>query len=326
MATAYKDAGVDIHAGYEVVSRIKKHVKKTVRPGVMGSIGAFGGLFSLNEMGMGNLKEPVLVSGTDSVGSKVKLAVELDRHDTIGIDVVAMCVNDIVTAGAEPLFFLDYIGCGSVDPAQIEDIVKGVSEGCVQAGCALVGGETAEIAGLYAKEDYDLAGFAVGIVEKKDIIDGTNIVDEDLLVGLPSSGLHSNGFSLVRKIISDAGLNVHELKDILLEPTKIYVKTILTLLKEVEIKGIAHITGGGLIENIPRIMPVGLGAEITKNSWEIPEIFNILKTHGNIAEEEMYNIFNMGVGMVLVVSPQDAKKIDAPVIGKVIKGEGLTFG
>ena len=323
MEITYKDAGVDIHAGYEAVARIKKHVDRTVRPGVMGSIGSFGGLFDLSKV---SASDSVLVSGTDSVGSKVKLAVDMGKHDTIGIDVVAMCVNDIITLGAEPLFFLDYIGCGKVDPSHIEDIVKGVSEGCIQAGCALIGGETAEIAELYAEGDYDLAGFAVGAVNKNNIITGEHIKPYDLLVGLPSSGLHSNGFSLVRKIVADAGLSLNEIGDTLLTPTTIYVETIRALLKkQVNIKGIANITGGGFIENIPRIMPKGLGAEINKGSWEVHEIFGILKKHGNITDEEMYNVFNMGIGMVLAVEPQDAPKIDAPVIGKVIEKEGVHF-
>ena len=322
MSVAYKNAGVDIHAGYEAVSRMKKHIIKTNRPGVMGSIGAFGGLFDLSAV---SVTDPVLVSGTDSVGSKVKLAVNIGRHDTVGIDVVAMCVNDIITTGAEPLFFLDYIGCGKVIPAQIEDIVKGVSEGCVQAGCALIGGETAEISDLYAEDDYDLAGFAVGVVSKNAIITGERIQNGDLIVGLPSSGLHSNGFSLVRKIVKEAKLPINDLKDTLLEPTRIYVKTIKSLLKKADIKGIANITGGGFIENIPRIIPEGLGVEIKIGSWDIHDIFGLLQTHGKISDTEMYNVFNMGIGMVLAVSPSEAAKIDAPVIGKVIRGDGLSL-
>lgn len=322
MSAAYKNAGVDIHAGYEAVSRMKKHIIKTDRPGVLGSIGAFGGLFDLNAI---SVTDPVLVSGTDSVGSKVKLAVDIGKHDTVGIDVVAMCVNDIITTGAEPLFFLDYIGCGKVIPAQIEDIVKGVSEGCVQAGCALIGGETAEISDLYAEDDYDLAGFAVGVVSKNAIITGERIQNGDLIVGLPSSGLHSNGFSLVRKIVKEAKIPMNDLKDTLLEPTRIYVKTIKSLLKKADIKGIANITGGGFIENIPRIIPEGLGVEIKIGSWDIHDIFGLLQTHGKISDTEMYNVFNMGIGMVLAVSPSEAAKIDAPVIGKVIRGEGLSL-
>ena len=335
MATAYKNAGVDIHAGYEAVSLIKKHVDKTKRPGVMGTIGAFGGLFDLSAI---SVKEPVLVSGTDSVGSKVKLAVDMNKHDTIGIDVVAMCVNDIITLGAQPLFFLDYIGCGRVDPKQVESIVKGVSEGCVQAGCAIVGGETAEIAGLYAQDDYDLAGFAVGVVEKSEIITCENITEGDIIIGLASSGLHSNGFSLVRKIVAENGLSLDKVYDgfeaplgeVLLTPTRIYVKTIMDVLKGVNVKGIANITGGGFIENIPRIMPKGLGAKINKSTWTVPEVFNFLQRHGQVSEEEMYNVFNMGISMILAVSPEDAEKTialaqEGIVMGKVISGEGVSF-
>jgi len=335
MAAAYKDAGVDIHAGYEAVSLMRKHIEKTMRPGVMGTIGAFGGLFDLSAV---SVKEPVLVSGTDSVGSKVKLAVDMNKHDTIGIDVVAMCVNDIITLGAQPLFFLDYIGCGRVDPKQIEGIVKGVSEGCVQAGCGLIGGETAEIAGLYAEDDYDLAGFAVGVVEKSEIINGENITEGDVIIGLDSSGLHSNGFSLVRKIVADSGLSLDKVYDgfdvplgeVLLTPTRIYVKTIMDVLKGVKVKGIANITGGGFIENIPRVMPKGLGAKIDKSTWTVPEVFNFLQRHGQVSEKEMYNVFNMGISMILVVSPEDAEKTialaqEGAIIGKVISGEGVCF-
>jgi len=335
MAAAYKDAGVDIHAGYEAVSLMRKHIEKTMRPGVMGTIGAFGGLFDLSAV---SVKEPVLVSGTDSVGSKVKLAVDMNKHDTIGIDVVAMCVNDIITLGAQPLFFLDYIGCGRVDPKQIEGIVKGVSEGCVQAGCGLIGGETAEIAGLYAEDDYDLAGFAVGVVEKSEIINGENITEGDVIIGLDSSGLHSNGFSLVRKIVADNNLDLNKVYDgfdaplgeVLLTPTRIYVKTIMDVLKGVKVKGIANITGGGFIENIPRVMPKDLGAKIDKSTWTVPEVFNFLQRHGQISEKEMYNVFNMGISMILVVSPEDAEKTialaqEGVIIGKVISGEGVCF-
>jgi len=335
MAVAYKNAGVDIHAGYEAVSRMKKHVEKTMRPGMMGTIGAFGGLFDLSAV---SVKEPVLVSGTDSVGSKVKLAIDMDKHDTVGIDVVAMCVNDIITLGAQPLFFLDYIGCGHVDPRHIEDVVKGVSEGCVQAGCGIVGGETAEIAGLYADKDYDLAGFAVGVVEKSEIITGEHITEGDVIIGLASSGLHSNGYSLVRKIIADNKLHLDKVYDgfseslgaVLLAPTRIYVKVIMDLLNgwkedkaaEMKIKGIANITGGGFIENIPRIFPrgKGLAAEINKGAWKVPEIFTFLQRYGQVSETEMYNVFNMGISMVLVVSPQDVEKTIA------LAGEGVVMG
>ena len=360
MAEAYKNAGVDIHAGYEAVSLIKKHIKSTNRTGVMGNIGAFGGLFDLSAIAA--KKEPVLVSGTDGVGTKLKLAFDLDRHDTIGIDAVAMCVNDIISLGAEPLFFLDYIACDAVRPKQIEAIVKGISEGCKQSNCALVGGETAEMHGMYNPGEYDIAGFAVGIAEKSELITGENIKEGDLIIGLPSSGVHSNGFSLIRKIILDKNLSLEKdkigvskvdgvkvdgvkidemsLGEVLLTPTKIYVKTVLTLLETIKIKGIAHITGGGFIENIPRILPDGLSAQIKKGSWHIPEIFPFLQEHGQIPEEEMYNIFNMGVGMVLVISPdenmdeanikdhvnlKDRINLKNHIIGKVVTGSGVHF-
>ncbi|MCL2015254.1 MAG: phosphoribosylformylglycinamidine cyclo-ligase [Defluviitaleaceae bacterium] len=344
MSDTYKDAGVDINAGYEVVARIKKHIEKTKRLGVMGNIGSFGGFFDLSALAV---KEPVLVSGTDSVGSKVKLAIELNQHGTIGIDVVAMCVNDILVQGAEPLFFLDYIGCGKVAPATIETIVKGVTDGCIQANCALVGGETAEIASLYANEDYDLVGCAVGVVEKSKIITGENILADDLVIGLPATGVHSNGFSLMRKIIEQNALKLSQiypeistkktLGEILLTPTKIYFETIKELLKKLPIKGMAHITGGGFIENIPRILPAGLGVEITEGSWETLPIFNFLQEKGRISKMEMYNIFNMGIGMVAVVSAEDVKKqlcsgnsdnfnsTNYPIIGRVVKGKGCYF-
>ncbi|MCL1986348.1 MAG: phosphoribosylformylglycinamidine cyclo-ligase [Firmicutes bacterium] len=337
MAKSYKNAGVDIHAGYEVVARIKQHTDKTQRQGAMGGIGLFGGLFDLSTL---QLNEPVLVSGTDSVGSKVKLAIQLQKHDTIGIDVVAMCVNDIITQGAEPLFFLDYIGCGKVVPSNIEEIVKGVADGCVQANCTLVGGETAEIAGLYAAEDYDLVGCAVGALEKSQLITGENIAENDIVIGLPSTGVHSNGFSLVRKIIAENSLNLDiaydgltaPLGETLLTPTKIYVADVLNLLKKIQIKGMAHITGGGFIENIPRILPKGLGVAIAKGSWRVLPIFNFLQVQGQIPEDEMYNIFNMGIGMAIVVSVKDAEKLvsnnyveNAAIIGRVVKGEGCNF-
>jgi len=337
MADAYKSAGVDIEAGYEAVARMKKHVQKTMRPGVMGAVGGFGGLFDLGAV---SVKEPVLVSGTDGVGTKLKLAFAMERHDTIGIDAVAMCVNDIVTQGAQPLFFLDYIACGKLDPKRIEAIVKGVSEGCVQAGCALLGGETAEMPGMYAEDEYDIAGFAVGVVEKKGIVTGESITEGDVLVGFASSGTHSNGYSLIKKIVTDNGLSLdaaydgfdRPLGEVLLTPTRIYVKTILDILAEVQIKGMAHITGGGFIENIPRAIPKGLGALVEKSSWKVPGIFPFLQNHGRIQEEEMYNVFNMGIGMVLVVKERDVSAVVAKagsdcafVIGKVVSGEGVTF-
>ena len=367
MSQQYKEAGVDIHAGYEAVSRIKSHVERTNTPGVMGHLGGFGGMFDLS---VGNYREPVLVSGTDGVGTKLLLAFELNKHDTIGIDVVAMCVNDIVTGGAKPLFFLDYIACGKLEPEQIEAIVSGVSEGCVQAGCALVGGETAEMPGMYKDNEYDIAGFSVGVVEKSRIVTGQEIGVGDVLIGCSSSGAHSNGFSLIRKIIADANLSLDKvyeglnktLGEELLTPTRIYVQPILELLEgdtnslfpENElhedsyyeenflsrtseaspIKGMAHITGGGFYENIPRILPTGLGAKLRKGSWSIPPIFKFLQEKGNLSDEEMYNVFNMGIGMVLVVDKDVASKrveslnelgVEASIIGEVIEGEGLEF-
>ena len=323
MSEAYKQSGVDIVAGYEAVSRMKTHVAKTARKGLMGAIGGFGGMFDLSEL---NMKAPVLVSGTDGVGSKLKLAFELNVHDTIGIDLVAMCVNDIIVQGAEPLFFLDYIGINKVDPVQVEAIVKGVAEGCIQAGCALVGGETAELPDFYSIGEYDLAGFAVGAVEKANLITGAGITGGDVLVGIASSGVHSNGFSLIRKIARGA-----DLKNTLLTPTKIYVKPILAALKQVKIKGMAHITGGGFIENIPRMMPKGCTAIVKKGTWEIPDIFPVLQGKGNIPPDEMYNVFNMGIGMVLAVAPGDAATLidvlksqgeAAYQIGEVAQGMG----
>jgi len=311
MSEAYKKAGVDIEAGYEVVSRMKSHVARTARAGLMSSIGGFGGLFDLSAL---HVKQPVLVSGTDGVGTKLKLAFELNCHDTIGIDAVAMCVNDIVTQGAEPLFFLDYIATGKLDPAQIEDIIKGISEGCVQSGCALIGGETAEMPGMYQDGEYDIAGFSVGVVEKQEIITGAAITGGNVLVGIASSGVHSNGFSLVRKVV--AGLDLGKthfgdksLGEALLTPTKIYVKPILHAVKQVKIKGMAHITGGGFIENIPRMLPEGLAAVVKQGTWDIPEIFPFFQKQGGLNEMEMYNVFNMGIGMVLAVAPADAQKL-----------------
>ncbi|KAA0546367.1 phosphoribosylformylglycinamidine cyclo-ligase [Bacillus sp. BGMRC 2118] len=341
MSISYRDAGVDIEAGYEAVARMKKHVDRTKRNGVLSSIGGFGGMFDLSSL---NLKEPVLVSGTDGVGTKLMLAFMMDQHDTIGIDAVAMCVNDIVVQGAEPLFFLDYIACGKAKPEKIEDIVNGISEGCVQAGCALVGGETAEMPGMYDEDEYDLAGFAVGAVEKSNIITGETIKPGDCLIGLASNGLHSNGFSLVRKILLEkAGYSVTDrvegldtsLGEELLKPTKIYVKPILHVLNTYKIKGMAHITGGGFIENIPRMLPNGCGAEIDHGSWPIPSIFTILQRESTLKQEEMFNIFNMGIGMVLAVAEEDLVNIikeletqgeKAYIIGRVKSGTGVTFG
>lgn len=333
MSEAYRSAGVNIEAGYEAVNRMKTHVAKTARSGLMSSIGGFGGLFDLSKL---KLKKPVLVSGTDGVGTKLKLAFDLNIHDTIGIDAVAMCVNDIITQGAEPLFFLDYIATSKVKPEQIESIVKGIAEGCVQAGCALIGGETAEMPDIYQSGEYDIAGFAVGAVEKSALITGENISEGDILVGISSSGVHSNGFSLIRKTIGSLPLNKayfgnETLGEVLLTPTKIYVKSILKALTQVKIKGMSHITGGGFIENIPRMMPKDHTAIIRKGTWDIPEIFQMLESHGNIPQDEMYNVFNMGIGMVLAVAPEDATKLvavldfheeKAQIIGEVVKGMG----
>jgi phosphoribosylformylglycinamidine cyclo-ligase len=340
MAESYKKAGVDIHAGYEAVTRIKKHVARTTIPGVMGGLGGFGGLFDLSAAG--KYDEPVLVSGTDGVGTKLMLAFELNKHDTIGIDAVAMCANDIITVGAKPLFFLDYIACGKVIPEIMEDIIAGVSEGCVQSGCALIGGEMAEHPGMMPETEYDIAGFCVGIVEKKKMITGETIKEGDILIGLASSGVHSNGFSLIRKIIKDNNLDLKKtypgfekpLGEILLTPTKLYVNTVLKLCENTGIKGMANITGGGFIENIPRILPKGLGANISKNSWEVPHIFRFLQEQGNIPQEEMFNLYNMGIGMVIAAAPQDANKISETlkscgepfhVIGAVEPGDGVWF-
>ena len=340
MAQHYEASGVNLEAGYEVVSRIKKHVASTNRFGCMGGIGSFGGMFDLGALGM---KHPVLVSGTDGVGTKLKLAFAMHKNDTVGIDAVAMCVNDVLAQGAEPLIFLDYVAVGKNEPAVVEDIVAGVAEGCRQAGCALVGGETAEMPGMYDPEEYDIAGFTVGAVEKDNLIDGSLVAENDVLVGIPSSGVHSNGFSLVRKIIADANLDLHtvypELGDlplgnVLLTPTVIYVKPVLDLMKKVSVHGVAHITGGGFDENIPRILPEGLGAEIVPGSWNILPIFRFLEKHGEIPHREMFNIFNMGIGMVLAVSPADADAaiaslresgLEPSVIGKVVKGTGVSF-
>nr|WP_295975144.1 phosphoribosylformylglycinamidine cyclo-ligase [uncultured Bacillus sp.] len=315
MAKAYEQAGVNIEAGYEAVARMKKHVQKTMRAGVLGGLGGFGGMFDLSTL---NLKEPVLVSGTDGVGTKLMLAFMMDRHDTIGIDAVAMCVNDIVVQGAEPIYFLDYIACGKADPVKIEAIVKGVADGCEQAGCALVGGETAEMPGMYSEEEYDLAGFSVGACEKSAMITGQDIKAGDVLIGLASSGIHSNGYSLVRKIFfKDAGMNVQDyvkelgctLGEELLKPTKIYVKPILEALTKFSLKGLAHITGGGFIENIPRMLPAGLGAQLSEDKWEVPAVFNLMQSLGKLDRLDMYNTFNMGTGMVIAVDEKDAEAV-----------------
>jgi len=310
----YKDAGVDINAGYEVIKRIKSHVESTKTPGVIGSIGAFSGLFKPE---LSQMKEPLLVSATDGVGTKVKLAIELDKHDTIGIDLVAMSVNDLICCGARPLFFLDYLALNKVVPEMVEKVVAGIAVGCKEAGCALVGGETAEMTDLYKEGDYDLAGFAVGVVDKEKVIDGSKVTNGDVLVGLPSSGLHSNGYSLARKILKKEDYPE------LLTPTKIYVKEILGYLdKGLEIKAIANITGGGLYENVERVLKDDLDTVIDPAGWEVPDIFNKLQTAGKIELKEMFSTFNMGIGMVVVVKEDDAEDIKGIVIGKIVEGTG----
>lgn len=328
---AYAQSGVDVEAGYEVVERIKKHVARTERLGVMGALGGFGGMFDLTKL---DVKEPVLVSGTDGVGTKLMLAIQYDKHDTIGQDCVAMCVNDIIAAGAEPLYFLDYIAIGKNEPAKLEQVVAGVAEGCVQAGCSLIGGETAEMPGMYGEDDYDLAGFAVGIAEKSQIIDGSKVQEGDILLGLASSGIHSNGYSLVRRVFADVSgdallpeLNGRALKDVLLEPTRIYVQQVLPLVKAGLVNGIAHITGGGFIENVPRMFADNLAAEIEEDKIPVLPIFTALETYGQIKHEEMFEIFNMGIGMVLAVSPEQVEKVRELVdeevyeIGRIITKE-----
>ena len=340
MAESYEKAGVNLEAGYEVVRRIKSHVASTARTGVMGNIGSFGGMFDLSSL---NMKEPVLVSGTDGVGTKLKLAFALDRHDTIGIDAVAMCVNDVLAQGAEPLFFLDYVAVGHNEPWKVEAIVSGVAEGCRQAGCALVGGETAEMPGMYSDGEYDIAGFTVGAVEKSKLIDGSKVKAGDVLVGIASSGIHSNGFSLVRKIFADNSLDLsasypeldgRSLGDVALTPTKIYVKQVLDVIRQCDVHGVAHITGGGFDENIPRILHEGQGIEIREGSWEILPIFRFLEKYGKIAHREMFNIFNMGIGMVLALNASESQKaIDilashgerASVIGSVTAVPGVSI-
>jgi phosphoribosylformylglycinamidine cyclo-ligase len=296
----YKDAGVNIKEGYETVSKIKKYAQKTYNDGVLNNLGSFAGMFA-----MGNYKNPILVSGTDGVGTKLAIAFKMKKYDTVGIDCVAMCVNDILCHGAKPLFFLDYMACGKLDSETASQIVKGVSEGCIQSGSALIGGETAEMPGFYKDGDYDLAGFSVGIVERDEIIDGSKIEDKDVLIGIASSGVHSNGFSLVRKLIPDIDIdNGKKIGEVLLAPTKIYVKPVLKLIENFEIRGMAHVTGGGFYENIPRMFKGDFTAVINKNSYEIPEIFKYLMSLG-VKEEDMYNTFNMGIGFVLCVKAED---------------------
>ena len=337
MAQHYEAAGVNLEAGYEVVSRIKSHVKSTMRFGSMGNIGSFGGMFDLSAL---HVKEPILVSGTDGVGTKLKIAFAMDKHDTIGIDAVAMCVNDVLAQGAEPLIFLDYVAVGHNVPAKIESIVAGVAEGCRQAGCALVGGETAEMPGMYGDGEYDIAGYTTGVVEKSKLIDGTKVAVGDVLLGIASTGVHSNGFSLVRKIVADAGKDLHTvypeldaekpLGEVLLTPTRIYVKQVLEVIKHCDVHGVAHITGGGFDENIPRIFQPGQGFSIKEGSWEILPVFKCLESWGGVPHREMFNIFNMGIGMVIAMPEADAQRaIDilakygdtAQVIGRMIEGE-----
>ncbi len=307
---SYRDAGVDIDAGDALVNAIKPFAKRTMREGVLGGIGGFGALFEIGR----KYREPVLVSGTDGVGTKLRLAFELNRHDTVGIDLVAMSVNDILVQGAEPLFFLDYFACGKLDVATAARVIQGIAAGCEQAGCALIGGETAEMPGMYPEGEYDLAGFAVGAVEKAEIIDGKKIVPGDVVLGLASSGIHSNGYSLVRRIIEmvkpdlKADFDGRTLADALMAPTRIYVKPLLSLMASVEVKGMAHITGGGLLENIPRILQKHLTAVLDKKAWAIPPLFAWLQKHGNVASEEMYRVFNCGIGMTVIVSQEQAEQ------------------
>jgi len=305
---SYKDAGVDIEQGNELVKRLKKTVGKTHRPGVMGGLGGFGALFDLGSL---NYKHPILVSGTDGVGTKIKLAIENNRHESIGIDLVGMCVNDLIVQGADPLYFLDYFACSSLDVDVAETVINGIAAGCSLAGCSLTGGETAEMPGMYQAGDYDLAGFCVGVVEKDELITGENVSEGDAIIALASSGCHSNGYSLVRKIIEHTNQDLSEklgdktLLELFIEPTRIYVKQILGLINEVPVKAIAHITGGGLIENIPRVIPDGLSVEIDAASWELPPLFQWLQEQGNVEQHEMYKTFNCGVGMVVCVAQEN---------------------
>lgn len=332
---SYKEAGVDITAGYKAVELMKEHIKKTMTSGVLSGIGGFGGLFELD---CTNIKKPVLVSGTDGVGTKLKLAFLMNKHDSVGIDCVAMCVNDIICCGAKPLFFLDYIAIGKNYPQKVADIVSGVSKGCVQAGCALIGGETAEMPGFYPEDEYDLAGFSVGVVDKDKILDNTKIKEGDIIIALPSSGVHSNGFSLVRKVFDVENkdittpvefLNNKSIGETLLTPTKIYVKPMIALFEKINVKAVSHITGGGFYENIPRSIPSGFAAKIEKNALNILPIFKLISKTGEISERDMFNTFNMGVGMSIVVDKNDAESAlkilkrngeDAYIMGEIAKG------
>lgn len=331
MSSKYQESGVSLEKGYESVEKIKKHVEKTRNKGMMSMIGSFGGAFDLSAY---DFKNPVLVSGTDGVGTKLKLAFELNKHDTIGIDVVAMCVNDVLAQGAIPLFFLDYLAVGKNDPDQIEQIVKGVADGCIQSNMALIGGETAEMPGFYKEREYDIAGFCVGAQEKNLLISSENTEFGQIVIGVKSSGFHSNGFSLIRKIIADNNIDLNEkfedstVGETLLTPTKIYVKDILPLMEKVNIKGISHITGGGFYENLPRCLKSGLGMKIDKSAYEVPKIFRYIQEKGNINEDEMYQVFNMGVGLIIVVDKEDVNTVlemvnDSFILGEVIDKEGI---
>lgn len=335
MSDAYRAAGVDIDAGNETVERIKSHVKRTMRPEVIGGLGGFGGLFSLS-----SYRNPVLVSSTDGVGTKLKIAFAMDRHDTIGIDCVAMCVNDVVVQGAEPLFFLDYLATGKLNPAQAEAIVKGIADGCREAGCALIGGETAEMPGMYSMGEYDVAGFCVGAVERDNLLTGETIVPGDMVIGLASSGIHSNGYSLVRKVLLEENPDrLHDtvpwggatVGDVLLTPTKIYVRPFLELMKQFEVKAGAHITGGGLIENVPRVLPEGCRAEIDRSTWVVPPVLEWIVREGRLSETDAYRTFNMGIGMVVIVPADQAEEAlsvlremgeTAYLIGRIAEGSG----
>ncbi len=329
MSEKYASAGVNLEAGYESVERIKKHVKKTHTKGVMNLIGSFGGLFDLGQFGY---KDPILVSGTDGVGTKLQLAIDLNHHTTIGIDLVAMCVNDILAQGAQPLYFLDYLAVGKNVPSRIEEIVSGVAEGCVQSGAALIGGETAEMPGMYAEDSYDLAGFAVGACEREDLINIENVKPNDVIIGLVSTGVHSNGYSLVRKILSDSNITIDEdLQTMIMAPTKIYANDVMNVMEHIKIHSMVHITGGGFYENIPRALPEGLGATINKGSWPTLPVFALLQDKGEVSYEEMMNIFNMGIGYMMIVNPSDEARVleilgdNAYSIGSISSQEGIRF-
>ena len=323
---SYKDAGVDIIAGDQLIEKIKPFAKKTMRNGVLGGLGGFGSMFEIPK----NYKNPVLVSGTDGVGTKLKLAFETNNHKTIGQDLVAMCVNDILVQGAEPLFFLDYYACGKLSVSQATDVIKGIADGCQIAGCALVGGETAEMPGMYNEGEYDIAGFSVGIVEKQNIIDGSKVKSGDTVIGLPSTGPHSNGYSLIRRLLKETKTNLNDsfddktFADVLLAPTKIYVKPLLNLIAKLEVKALAHITGGGLTENIPRVLPAHLAVKINLSSWQKPNIFSWLQTAGNLTDQEMFKTFNCGIGMILILSQEN--KVQAFEILKLMDQESIELG